>query len=86
MNVRRAGINYLDGVDVGLAGGVLLDVAPLSLLGRESADDLGPLLGQPLGAQAPDLHACAPTHHRNGIGISSFSLLLSSIPGFAVLA
>jgi hypothetical protein len=79
MNVRRAGINYLDGVDVGLAGGVLLDVAPLSLLGRESADDLGPLLGQPLGAQAPDLHACAP------IGISSFSLLLSSIPGFAVL-
>lgn len=47
---------YLDGVDVGLAGGVLLDEAgPSFLLGRECSHDLGPLLRQPLHAQAPDL-------------------------------
>lgn len=49
---------YLDGVDVGLAGGVLLDEAgPAFLPGREGADDPGLLLRQPLGAQAPDLPA-----------------------------
>jgi hypothetical protein len=52
-------IGYLDGVDVSLASGVLLDEArPSFLLGREGAHHLGPLLRQPLHAQASDL----PSH------------------------